>query len=372
MVTIGGSLVFSLRAKLDVFQTKLTAFLKLLKEDKAYAKFGEYFVKTYGGRVKQWAYAYLSVYGGYNTNMYLESWHAEFKKNYLHRVNQRLDFVLHQLIQFDKDEQEEEIRRKMFGRKRNRRSAKVLKCHKLAAQDWKQLKYNIKCTTANDGQRQFIFENEKAPIIVTQLKCEPLHKCIYTCPECHTCIHHYLCSCENRRVRRDYCIHLCAIGQDKKVLFGFDEQEALEQLEQPDKTGDDDFNCPDDIDCLDDIDCSEDFGGYETDDALETEEIVAQSTINKIVNLLEPAPEKNTKLEEINCLMKEFHAEVIHGANERPDRQDEFLNEIKESFKRFKQIKYSNLNEIANFETEKGRKRAMEKQPRRSPHKKRK
>lgn len=94
--------------------------------------------------------------------------------------------------------------------------------------------------------------------------------------------------------------------------------------------------------------------------------------MNKVVNPLEPIPKEITKLDEINCLMKEFHAEVIHGATERPDRQDEFLNEIKEFFKRFKQIKYSNLNEIANFETEKGRKRAMEKQPRRSPHKKRK
>ena len=153
------------------------------------------------------------------------------KKNYLNRVNQRSDFVLHQLIQFDKDEQEEEIRRKMFGRKRNRRSAKVLKCHKLAAQDWKQLKYKIKCSIAKDGQKQFIFENEKTPIVVTQLKCDPLHKCIYTCPECHSCTHHYLCSCESRRVQRDYCIHLCAVGQDKKVLFGLDEQD-LKQIER--------------------------------------------------------------------------------------------------------------------------------------------
>ena len=66
---------FSLRVELDeeVFKTKLTEFLKLLNEDTAYAKFREYFVKTYESRVKQWAYAYLSAYGGYNTNMYLES-----------------------------------------------------------------------------------------------------------------------------------------------------------------------------------------------------------------------------------------------------------------------------------------------------------
>lgn len=212
-------MLFSLRSELDlnVFKTKMDEFDKLLEGDSAYDKFKDYFNHTYKKRVEQWAYAYLPLYGGYNTNMYLESWHSGFKRCYLNGVQQRrLDFVLNQLIKFDQDELEEKIRRNVFGR-RNKRSVKVLKCHKVAVEQTKQLKYSIKREISEHGVIQFFFENEKTQVVVTEITADHNHKCIYTCPGCHTCIHRYLCSCKERRVRRNYCHHLCAIGQDKNL-----------------------------------------------------------------------------------------------------------------------------------------------------------
>lgn len=359
------TLLFSLRSELDlnVFKTKMDEFGKLLEEDSAYEKFKDYFNHTYKKRVEQWAYAYLPLYGGYNTNMYLESWHSEFKRCYLDGVTQRrLDFVLDQLIKFDQDELEEEIRRNVFGRRRNKRSAKVLKCHKVAVEQTKQLKYSIKREISEHNVIQFFFENEKAQVVVTEIAADHNHKCIYTCPGCHTCIHRYICSCEERRVRRNYCHHLCAIGQDKKLLFGFNEQESNhqeEKMRENEKCGHADF--PEDWG-----DCDND---YETDDAPEIEETVTQEWIEKLSTSCEPQL-STTPFETLNNLMKDFHAEVVHAASEQPERQKEFYDVLMENFKRFKQIKYSNINQIAEFEVEKGRKRAMEKQVRRSPKKK--
>ena len=164
--------LYALRTELDVeaFKTKMIEFLAILEGDSGYTTFKDYFKKYYENRAEQWAYAYLSLYGGYNTNMYLESWHAEFKKHYLNGIQQkRLDFVLEQLIIYDKNEQEEEERRAIFGRRRNKRSAKVLKCHKLAVKETRELKYQIIRSISTEGKAQFTFVNGKVQIVVTEV-----------------------------------------------------------------------------------------------------------------------------------------------------------------------------------------------------------
>lgn len=176
------SILYSLLQELDlnVFNSKMTKFLNFMDKDTDYHKFRDYFKKTYANRSEQWAYAYLPKYGGYNTNMYLEAWHSVFKRHYLNGVyQQRLDFVLHQLIQYDKDELEEETRRQIFGRRRNKRSAKVLKSHKLAHQQLKENVYTIECIPSEDGQPQYFFHNDKTSVVVSLMPVDPLHKCIY-------------------------------------------------------------------------------------------------------------------------------------------------------------------------------------------------
>ena len=343
----------------DVFETKMTNFLQFLESDSDHHKFKDYFKRTYVCRSSEWAYAHLPMYGGYNTNMYLESWHAEFKHNYLNGIPQRrLDFVLHQLKQFDKDEQEEEIRRSIFGRRRNKRSAKVLKCHKLADKEQKEHKYNIKCGPLEDGQPSFVFTNEKTPSVMTN---------VYIHVRNVTCIHRHLCSCEDRRIRRDYCVHLCAMGQHKRLLLDFDQRENQEakQPEEAFDLGEMEFG----------FDVSDDLGGYQTDDAPEIEatlnEIGHHSKLVKIACQPEQTTHQPTSLEKASNLIKEIQVEVIHALKVQPDRSQEFLDQLKQFHKRFKMMKYSNINEISEFETEKSRKRTLEKQPRRSPRKSR-
>lgn len=111
----------------------------------------------------------------------------------------------------------------------------------------------------------------------------------------------------------------------------------------------------------------EDCGGYDTDDAPEIEDIGTQTAVQNLSNTSEF--QKLTTLEKINKFMKEFHTESLFAATDQPDRKEEFLELIVNYFKHFKQAEYSNVNQIAEFELEKGRKRAMETQPRRSPKK---
>lgn len=115
--------LFAVRCELDknTMAVKLKNFLELLEKDTDYQKFKAYFKGTYGNRIDQWANAYLPDNGGFNTNMYLESWHRIFKYEYLDGSPQkRLDFVLGKLIEFDKDQQEEELRKRVFKPKSNK------------------------------------------------------------------------------------------------------------------------------------------------------------------------------------------------------------------------------------------------------------
>ena len=361
--------LYSLRTELDkeIFDEKMREFKKLLNGDKDYGKFGDYFAKTYENRFEQWAYAYLPASGVCNTNMYLEAWHKEFKHSYLDGVTQkRLDFVLHKLVEFDKDEQEEETRRKIFGRRRNKRSAKVLKCHKLAAEEKAQSKHKIKFVEKDqlDGNEvaRFIFENEKVPISVVQVSDDPTHKCIYTCSECKTCIHRFVCSCEERRVRRNYCVHLCAVGLDKKLQFNFDDQDELENNEATA------FNIGDQ-ECIDSCEQFGNFDGYETDDAPEIENIIEHSEQEEPFEQVS-AVDKTISLEMLTNRWKNIHINLIHAITEQPSRTDELFGELIKFEKRLKLVISSNINEISEFETERVTKRVLEKQQRRSPKKK--
>ena len=222
--------LFSLRLELDKdeFNIKLKSFLELLKSDNGYAKFESYFTNNYGQRVEQWAYTFLAEEGGYNTNMYLEAWHRVFKYKYLGGVHQnRLDFVLYKLIKFDKDQIEETVRSENFVIRRTKRTALTLKSHKMAQTDWKESTFNIHFEDCIDdgGIAKFILEKKKEQCTVTQISDNPVHKCSSTCPECNMCIHQYHCSCGERRIRRNYCVHLCALGMNKKLLFSFNQQE---------------------------------------------------------------------------------------------------------------------------------------------------
>lgn len=345
------SKLFSLRCELDinVLGTKMENFLEFLKSDEDYKKFGDYFTKTYAKRVEQWAYAYLQIDGGYNTNMYLEAWHRVFKYKYLSGIEQhRLDYVIHQLIKFDEDEKEEELRRKNFVVRSNKKSSNVLKCHKRAHEQSKQLIYNIKTIHCpeEDGVAKFVFENLKQPITVTQHMDDSLHKCIYTCRDCNTCPHRFSCSFSEHRIRRNYCVHLCALGLDKKLLFGFSKMETNQDLS------------------IDYGDC----GGYETDDAPEIKEMQMSEMTSK--ETPKTVQEKLSALEKINLLTKQIQAEAIHAVTSQPDREEEFCEYMTTFLKTLKQAKRSNINQIAQFENKKGKRKAIENQIRRSPKKK--
>ena len=200
--------------------------------------------------------------------MYLEAWHRLFKHKYLDGIQQRrLDFVLFQLLKFDADQQEEELRRKHFVGKRTKRSSLILKNHKLAVDGRNKSVFKISPVDCSDESAfaKFVFNIERTPIIVTLTSDDTTHKCAFTCPECNTCVHRFHCTCSDRHVRRYYCVHLCALGLDKKLLFNFNDQERLTQQkpQQPDLA-------------IDNDDFRNDFGdgaSYETDDASEVEHV---------------------------------------------------------------------------------------------------
>lgn len=211
----------------------------------------------------------------------------------------------------------------------------------------------VECSD-NEKLRQFVFKNEKPPIVVTQIQEDPLHQCIYLCPDCKTCFHNFICSCEEHRVRRNYCHHLCAVGMDKKLRFQFYE------------TNDNSFSSPD---FNDDFGCQD---GYETDEADETQQIEQAQQRKKLLTESQPTAQVSTKelgVDDINKAAQDYHVLAIHAVSDQPHRIKEFHDLMMEAINKFKLHTNSNIDQISAFEVEKTRKRIIESQTRLSQKK---
>lgn len=273
----------------------------------------------------------------------------------------RLDFVLSKLVEFDNDQYEKELRRKMFGPSSSKRTANVLKCHKKAAKGYENSEYKIKlveCLNEND-LLEFIFENESPSTVVTQISNDSLHKCAFTCSDGRICYHQFICTCEEQRVRLNYCHHLCAIGLDKKLRFKWDEDKSLDDDTPNDSVEAANF----DMNNNDAADFNDDLNGYDTDDAPETGTLITQ--LKNEFSEHSPLPTiKTFGPELLNRLLLDYHADMMHTSSEQSGRYEEFCNLVMLAHKNLKLHKNSIISQISNFEIEKSKKRLIEPQAR--------
>lgn len=254
------------------------------------------------------------------------------------------------------------VRQANFVPRSNKRTARIVPSHKKAVEGHKAGRYNIKLVEGfdHDKIREFVFENTST--VVTQISEDPLHNCRYMCKECKTCFHQFICSCEEHRVQRHYCRHLCAVGCNKKLRFQF-ETNVSSFKDVGERYDDLDFGvrlgCEDGFD--NDLGCG---NGYDTDDAPESSHILQQI----LTNLPKEAVKKPIALEDCMKAIDEQVSEYYRAINEQPHRMEEYFNEILSATKRFKLIHYSNLNEVVESQ-EKSRKRKLATLTRQSPTK---
>ncbi|GFW38630.1 c2H2-type domain-containing protein [Trichonephila clavipes] len=87
----------------QIFRKMFVKFLNNLKEDTDTDKFYHYFLNNYNNREKEIAMCFRNACK-IRTNNHLESFHKDFKYNYLSgKVNKRLDFCIYKLMEFVKD-----------------------------------------------------------------------------------------------------------------------------------------------------------------------------------------------------------------------------------------------------------------------------
>ncbi|XP_065899007.1 uncharacterized protein [Dysidea avara] len=96
--------ILSSELDLPTFETRMAQFIKVwtpLEPD-----FVKYFSDHYQSRAEKWATCHQHFkHGDTDTNMYLESFHNQLKTNYLNgKVNRRVDFLIHHLLEYEKDQ----------------------------------------------------------------------------------------------------------------------------------------------------------------------------------------------------------------------------------------------------------------------------
>ena len=88
---------------IEEFENEYKAAFDVFLSNPDTAEFGQYFQKTYGNSVEQWATCYRKN-ASINTNAHLESFHRVLKYNYLNKKsNRRIDKLIFALLKVNRD-----------------------------------------------------------------------------------------------------------------------------------------------------------------------------------------------------------------------------------------------------------------------------
>ncbi|GBN01390.1 hypothetical protein AVEN_110443-1 [Araneus ventricosus] len=170
-----------------------------LLDDPETEKFGIYFINNYDHRLKEIAACYR-LESIVNTNNHLESFHKDFKYNYLNgKSNKRLDHCLYKLIEYIKDKGHQRIIKLQRG-KVSFQVRKILIRHKLS------LSLNPD-SVLQESDDSFIVKGERANYNVELIKENCPEVCRIRCNECSACIHKIKCSCMDSVQNNTICKH---------------------------------------------------------------------------------------------------------------------------------------------------------------------
>lgn len=183
--------------------------IQQMKEDPNTAEFGNYFESQFAHNVENWAFCYRLNFG---TTSHLERMHAVIK--YLCQYGKKLhklEMALPAVMKFLK---EKEIERmvQLQNVKLSSKLAIIHKRHKTALALDKSVIVKVNESTwklplmSNAALRDFYQVKNVGALCID---------CELRCTDCGTCIHEYICTCDDSAISNNICkhIHLVNIGE---------------------------------------------------------------------------------------------------------------------------------------------------------------
>ncbi|GFT80355.1 uncharacterized protein NPIL_301081, partial [Nephila pilipes] len=183
-------------------------FKSNLQEDTDIEKFSKYFLDKYENREKEIAMCFRSG-SKIRTNNHLESFHRDFKYNYLSgKVNKRLDHCLYKLLEYVKDKGCKRIIKLERGKMSSQKKSIELR-HKKSLNLEASIIYK-------ESENSFIVKGKfDYNVEILETKC-PVN-CHLKCNECSVCIHEIKCSCMDSVLNGLICKHAHLVCRTEKV-----------------------------------------------------------------------------------------------------------------------------------------------------------
>ena len=190
------------QSEVSKFNSLLMRTAQQLQVNRDTAEFGQYFVKTYMHRKRQWANCYRQK-AFINTNMYVEAFHHVLKYIYLNgKVNKRVDKCIHTLLKITRDKTFERLIKMTKGKKTKKITEihkRHLASHEMTMESVIAIQERIWEVKSSRNERKYMvaLENLVSP-----------EKCMLKCNECDICIHSFACTCQDYVVNGNMCKHI--------------------------------------------------------------------------------------------------------------------------------------------------------------------
>ena len=230
--TISKAIYLFLRTVLEItdkeeFETVLQQFCEYLQNDADLVAFAEYFESEYVPKKEQWAYCYRRG-DGINTNMFVESFHRNFKYQYLKaKYNKRADVCLVNLVKYGRDLGVERIIKFTQGKNSSR-------IHDIDKHHTKSEELKDDTIEHKEGDVYIVKSKTKKGINyeVTKVLESCADDCYLKCSVCKVCPHNFTCTCPSFIIYHYTCKHCHLVKTYISKREGKDDQHNNEAAQE--------------------------------------------------------------------------------------------------------------------------------------------